>query len=211
MRKSLRALMVEDSAEDARRLERELRRGGFELASERVETAEGLREALQRKAWQLVLCDFSLPRFNGREALALTRASGLDLPFIYVSGTLGEEVAVEAMKAGAHDYVMKGNLKRLLPAVERELREAEARREQRRLVAEREQLMQQLQAALAEVQRLRGPVPICEECKSVRTESGQWQQLELFLEEHTEARFSRELCPRCAEGRQERWEDKLRE
>ncbi len=211
MNKSLRALMVEDSTEDARLLERELRRGGFELASERVASAADLQQALGRQGWQLVLCDFTMPRFNGREALELTRASGLDLPFIYVSGTLGEEVAVEAMRAGAHDYVMKGNLKRLLPAVERELREAEARREQRRLVAEREQLLQQLQAALAQVKRLRGPVPICEECKSVRTEGGRWQQLELFLEEHTEARFSRELCPRCVEGRQERWEDKLRE
>lgn len=131
MGNSIRTLFVEDSNDDAELLILELRRGGYDLAWERVETASDLRAALDRGGWELVLADFSLPSFSGLDALALIRERGLDVPFILISGSIGEDTAVAAMKAGAHDYIMKGNLARLVPAVTRELREAADRRERR--------------------------------------------------------------------------------
>jgi signal transduction histidine kinase len=128
----LQVLVIEDSADDARLLEAELRRSGYAPACCRVETRESLAAALDRQQWDLVVADYRLPRFDGLEALALVREKGLDLPFIIVSGYITEETAVAAMKAGAHDYLMKDKLARLGPAVERELREAEGRRQRRR-------------------------------------------------------------------------------
>jgi PAS domain S-box-containing protein len=127
MRQRLQVLIVDDSADDADLLVLELTRGGFDVVSQRVETGEALQQALTGD-WHVVLCDFSLPRFSGEAALRMVKASGLDVPFIYVSGTIGEEVAVGAMKAGADDYVMKDRLARLVPAVNREVRESDERR-----------------------------------------------------------------------------------
>jgi PAS domain S-box-containing protein len=127
----LRVLIVEDSQNDALLMEIELQRAGYDPVCERVETREAMSEALARQAWELVIADYVMPRFNGLEALALVKARGLDLPFIIVSGHITDDTAVAAMKAGAHDYVMKDNLARLGPAVERELREAEGRRARR--------------------------------------------------------------------------------
>src|SRR2546426_1120695 len=123
----LRVLMVEDSEDDALLLVRELQRGGYEPAFERVASAAAMEAALERHSWDLVIGDHSMPHFSGMAALALVRARGLDVPFICVSGTISEEMAVSAMKAGANDWVTKGHLKRLLPAIERELREAKGR------------------------------------------------------------------------------------
>src|SRR5437762_1669410 len=136
----LRLLIVEDSEDDARLLVREVRHGGFDPTWERVETAAALGDTLDRQAWDIVISDFTIPGFSGSEALALIRARDPDVPFIFVSGTIGEDIAVGAMKAGARDYIMKGNLRRLVPAIERELREAVLRREHRRMAA----LVQQL-------------------------------------------------------------------
>jgi signal transduction histidine kinase len=128
----LQVLILEDSADDAALLQIELERAGFAPACHRIETAEALSAALERQAWDLVIADYLLPRFDGLAALALVKAKGFDLPFIIVSGYITDETAVAAMKAGAHDYVMKDKLARLGPAVQRELREAESRRERRR-------------------------------------------------------------------------------
>jgi PAS domain S-box-containing protein len=127
----LRVLIVEDSENDALLLEIELQRAGYQTQCQRVETREALSEALTRQAWDVVIADYVMPRFNGLEALALERSKGLDLPFIVVSGHITDSTAVGAMKAGAHDYVMKDNLARLGSAVQRELREAEERRARR--------------------------------------------------------------------------------
>ena len=127
MGKPLRVLLVEDSADDAGLMLRELRRAGYDLTHERVDTAAALEAALDRHPWDLVIGDYSMPRFSGTAALAIVRRRGLDIPYICVSGTITEELAVAAMKAGANDYVTKGQLKRLLPAIERELRDAQAR------------------------------------------------------------------------------------
>ena len=128
---SLRVLIVEDSEDDTLLLTRELRRGNFDPVYERVDCPEAMSSALDSQTWDLVLADFSMPYFRGDVALAMLRERGLDIPFIFVSGTIGEEAAVAAMRVGANDYIIKGNLKRLIPAIERELNEAEARRKRR--------------------------------------------------------------------------------
>ncbi len=127
MTTALRVLIVEDSEEDTLLLVRELRRGGYEAAYQRVDSPSGVRATLERETWDLVISDYNIPGFGGLEALALVRDRGLDIPFIFVSGTISEDQAVAAMKAGASDYFAKGQLKRLLPAIERELREAKGR------------------------------------------------------------------------------------
>ena len=108
-----------------------LRKGGYDVTFERVETAEAMRAALVARPWNLVLADYNLPDFNAPDALKVLQQTGLDLPFIIVSGGIGEDIAVASMKAGAHDYLMKGNLNRLAPAVDRELRESANRASQR--------------------------------------------------------------------------------
>jgi two-component system sensor histidine kinase UhpB len=127
----LRLLMVEDSEDDALLLERELRRGGYEPVSQRVQTAEAMSAELKRQEWDIVISDYIMPKFNGLDAFKLVKNAGLDLPFIIISGKIGEETAVEAMKAGVHDYIMKDKLARLIPAVQRELKEAAVRRERK--------------------------------------------------------------------------------
>lgn len=127
--RELRVLLVEDSQDDADLLLRELRRGGRAVTWRRVDTAADMLAALEAEPWDIVLSDYSMPTFSAMGALEVLRESGSDLPVIIVSGTIGEETAVEALRAGAHDFIVKGRLARLIPAIERELKEAHARRE----------------------------------------------------------------------------------
>jgi phosphoserine phosphatase RsbU/P len=131
MGKPLHVLFVEDSEDDALLLIFELRRGDYSPVAKRVETVEALQQALEEETWDVVISDYVLPGFSGLEALRLVRKSGLDLPFIVVSGKIGEDTAVQAMKEGANDYLIKGNVSRLVPAIEREMQEAEVRRKRR--------------------------------------------------------------------------------
>ena len=124
---SLRLLLIEDSEDDAQLLVHELKRAGYDVRYERVDTEATLTAALTRQTWDLAIGDYSMPQFSGMAALRLIQERGLDLPFISVSGTITEEMAVAAMRAGAKDYVTKGHLQRLIPAIERELRESEGR------------------------------------------------------------------------------------
>ena len=128
MKRPIRVLIVEDSEFDARILVNTLRQGGYDPTFRRVETAESMRQALTEQPWEIVLSDYNLPSFSAPEALRVLQETGLDLPFVIISGGIGEDIAVAAMKAGAHDYLMKGNLARLTPAVDREMREAATRR-----------------------------------------------------------------------------------
>ncbi len=127
LRNELKILFVEDSEDDAILEIHQVQKGGYSVYYERVDNASDMAAALNEKKWDIVLSDYSMPHFNGLDALALLKNSGIDIPFIIISGIIGEEVAVEAMKAGANDYVMKSNLKRLVPAIERELKEAQNR------------------------------------------------------------------------------------
>ncbi|MGE5249935.1 MAG: HD domain-containing phosphohydrolase [Bacteroidota bacterium] len=135
MTELLRLLLVEDSDDDAQLILRAISRGGFELDSQRVETPAGLKGALQDRAWDIIICDYSLPQFTALDALEILRATGLDLPVVIISGTIGEESAVAALKSGAHDFLIKGNLARLVPAIRRELKDAAVRREHREAAA----------------------------------------------------------------------------
>ncbi len=135
----MRVLMVEDSADDAELTLDVLREGGFDVDCLRVETAEAMQDALAGGNWNVVLSDYHLPCFSGDAALSVLKASGLDIPFIIVSGCIGEEAAVGLLKVGAHDFVIKGSAARLVPAVQRGLLEAETRRQFQHAQADLEQ------------------------------------------------------------------------
>ncbi|HEY6255061.1 MAG TPA: response regulator [Xanthobacteraceae bacterium] len=137
MAQPLRVLMVEDDERDATLLLRELQRSHYQVTCERVDTPEAMSAALEKAPWDVVLADFTMPRFSAPAALSLVKEHALDLPFIIVSGTVGEEAAVTSLRAGAHDFLVKGSLARLVPAIERERREAGMR-------AERKKMRQQL-------------------------------------------------------------------
>jgi PAS domain S-box-containing protein len=149
MNMPLRVLMVEDSESDAIRIVRRLQQAGYDIVHERVKTDGEMGTALAKPDWDVVLADYTMPQFSASAAMDTLKASGLDLPFIIVSDIIGEEKAVAMMKAGAHDYVLKHDLARLVPAVERELKEAEGRREHRRA----EEALLNSEAALSSILR----------------------------------------------------------
>jgi two-component system, cell cycle sensor histidine kinase and response regulator CckA len=321
MKKSLRVLFVEDSEDDAVLVVEDLKRAGFDPAYERVDTAAALAAALNRKSWDIVISDYSMPSFSGTAAFELFQLSEQDIPFISVSGSaLGEKSAVAMMKAGVHDYITKDDRSRLAPAIERELKAAAARREQRREHAaaahlaavvessedaiisktldgmvvswnkaaefifgytalemigrpismlapsgraddlhdilrqirrgekvarfetvrvrkdgthidvsitvspikdckdeiigfstiarditdrrreetERLKLIEDLTEALAHAKTLRGLLPICASCKRIRDDHGYWEQVEVYIQKHSEAGFTHGICPECA-------------
>lgn len=131
MSKSVRVLFVEDDENDALLVVDELERGGLTPIWERVETMEAMRAALDRGKWEIIIADNSLPHFSGAAALALAQQVDPDLPYILISGHLREEESVQALRSGARDFISKRNMARLVPAIVRELREAEVRRERR--------------------------------------------------------------------------------
>ena len=319
MKALLRILFIEDSEEDTCLAIEDLRRAGFYPTYERVETPQALSEALT-KSWDVVISDYSMPSFRGNQAFEMFKRTGLDIPFISFSGTIGEKVAVSMMKAGVHDYVMKDDRNRLAPAIERELKSAAARREKqhaqvaaahlaaivessddaiisetldgmiltwnrgaettygykaaemigrpisilvpptrlnelrsilaqvkngekvrqietvrtrrdggevevsitvspikdangqiigvssiardigdrRREEAERLKLISDLTSALAHANTLRGLLPICSSCKRIRDDSGYWEQVEVYIQKHSNADFTHGICPECA-------------
>ena len=152
MSKTLRLLQIEDSEGDADMILRLLRQGGFEVSSHRVEDADGFRRALEDPAWDVIIADYYLPGFDAPGALRILQECGQDIPCIVVSGKMGEETAVEMMKSGAHDYLTKNNLTRLVPAVERELAEAARRRETRQAQEELRESEERLALAVEATQ-----------------------------------------------------------
>ena len=139
MKIPLRVLIVEDSEDDRELILLELRRGNYAPDYLCVDTPEAMQSALESGEWDIILSDYSMPKFNGLTALRMAKAKDYEIPFIIISGTIGEEIAVMAMKSGAQDYIMKGNLQRLVPAVERELKEYEIRKQRREALAELEE------------------------------------------------------------------------
>lgn len=128
-KQTLRLLMIEDSADDEELILQPLKESGFSVHCLRVETIESLRDALRKEHWDVIISDYNLPEFDANEVLTLLKSHDLDIPLIIVSGCIGEETAASLMKAGAHDFVMKGSTARLVPVVERSLLEAENRRQ----------------------------------------------------------------------------------
>ena len=145
----LKILIVEDSEDDTLLEIHQIKKGGYDIYFERVENALDMSNALEEKEWDIILSDYAMPHFNGLEALSLLKEKGIDLPFIIISGTIGEEVAVEAMRSGASDYIMKDNLRRLLPAIEREIQEAKNRAERKLLEVKKKQAEKSLQESEA--------------------------------------------------------------
>jgi PAS domain S-box-containing protein len=130
-KQTLRVLVVEDSKFDTLLMVRYLQNNGYLTVHQRVQSPPEMEKALAEQQWDVILCDYQLPSFGVLPALELLKSKGLDVPFIVVSGAIGEELAVDLMKSGAHDFIVKGRLSRLIPAIERELREAKGRRERK--------------------------------------------------------------------------------
>lgn len=149
----LRVLVVEDSDNDTQLLLSELRRGGYDVEYERVETRAAMQAALSHGIWDIILCDYTLPQFSAMDALRTLKESGHDLPFIVISGIVGEETAVTTLKAGAHDFILKGRLARLIPAIEREIQDARTRRLHREAEADRKDLIAKLESINADIER----------------------------------------------------------
>jgi signal transduction histidine kinase len=149
----LRVLLVEDSESDAALIVRHLNMAGYGVSQKRVETAGQMQAALEEPDWDIVIADYKLPGFDAPTALAILQQTSLDLPFVVVSGHIGEETAVALMKAGAYDYLMKNNLARLAPVVERELGEARMRRERRRGQEELRRSVEELARSNAELEQ----------------------------------------------------------
>ncbi len=131
MSKQIRVLIIEDSEDDTLMNVRELEKHGYEVRSRRVETASSMEAALDGEVWDVILSDYRMPAFSAPAALELMQEKGLSIPFIVISGTVGEDTAVEVMKAGAHDFFTKANMSRLVPAIEREMQDAEHRRKRK--------------------------------------------------------------------------------
>ncbi len=182
MSRHLNVLIIEDSEDDTLLTLRELRRGGYTLDYVRVDTPAALQAALEERTWDIAIADFSMPAFSGLEALKLLQQHKLDLPFIVVSGTIGEDVAVAVMKAGAHDYLLKSNLTRLVPAVEREVREAIERRK-------RHNAEQALQESEERFQKLCASAPLAifqTDARGQRTYNNPlWQNISGLAEEQS--------------------------
>lgn len=152
MSKQLRVLQIEDSESDAALIVRTLEKSGYDVQSKRVEDAGEMRASLAEQEWDIIIADYHLPGFDAPAALGTLRQTGLDIPFIVVSGAIGEDLAVNLMKSGAHDYVMKSNLSRLAPAVEREINEAQMRREREAAEQALRESQERLALALNETQ-----------------------------------------------------------
>jgi DNA-binding NtrC family response regulator len=195
----IRVLLIEDDPNDAELIARELRRGGMDTNIRRVENREDFLRALAEEMPDIILSDHGLPQFDGFSAMAIAKEKCGHVPFLFVTGLLGEEVIIETLTRGATDYVLKNHLSKLLPAVERALREAEERRKRREAEAERERLIVELQDALARVKTLSGLLPICSSCKKIRDDKGYWNRLETYLQEHSGAKLTHGICPDCAQ------------
>jgi DNA-binding NtrC family response regulator len=195
----IRLLLIEDDPNDALLISLELRRAGIEFEAQRVENRADFVGRLEADAPDIILSDHGLPQFDGFSALEIAKEKCPDVPFLFVTGSLGEELIIETLKRGATDYVLKHRLAKLVPAVTRALREADERRQRRTAEAERERLITELTAALAKVKTLSGLLPICSSCKNIRDDQGYWNRLEVYLQQHSEATLTHGICPDCAQ------------
>jgi CheY-like chemotaxis protein len=197
MEQKLRILHLEDNGNDAELIREDLADGGIDCDIVRVETREEFVAALERGGFDLILADYLLPLFDGLSALAIRQERCPDLPFVFVSGQIGEERAIESLKSGATDYVLKDRLSRLVPAVNRALAEQQERTRRKEAEEETKRLVQDLKKVLARVKTLSGMLPICSSCKRIRDDKGYWSQIESYISRHSDAEFSHGMCPDC--------------
>jgi len=192
--KPIKVLLVEDNPGDARLLEEDLREvPGQEFELTHVERLEEASERLREEEYDVVLLDLSLPDSSGLDTVKRTFNEAPTMPIVVLTGLDDESLGLSAVREGAQDYLVKGQTQgRLL------VRAIHYALERERLLEEREQLIQECQEALVTVKRLSGLLPICASCKRIRNDRGYWQQIEQYLNEHSEATFSHGLCPECA-------------
>jgi PAS domain S-box-containing protein len=201
----IRVLIVEDAEPDARLMVRELRRADYEPTWERVETPEAMRAALERQPWDVILSDYKMPHFSGPAALALLQEMDLDLPFIIVSGTIGEETAVDAMHAGAHDYLLKNNLARLGPSIAREMREAEVRCARRQAEADLQLLNRGLRVLSSVNQamlRATAEEALLQQVCDIAVHEGGYQMVWVGFAQNDPEKT---VCPVCSAGHDENY------
>lgn len=197
MNNKIRILLVEDNGADYELIRATLREGKLSFNLRRAENEVEFMHELQRFLPEVILCDHGFPSFDGFKALELARAHCPEVPFIFVTGALGEDVAIASFKNGATDYVMKNRLSQLPHAIERACREIEDREAHRQVERERDQLIKELKEALMLIKPLTGLLPVCALCKKIRDQQHGWQPMETYLQTHTDATLTHELCPEC--------------
>lgn len=194
--------MIEDVARDAELVDHELNRGGLACRFKHVDASEAFFRELKQHPPDVILSDHGLPSIDGFTMLRLVRDRFPDLPFIFVTGSIGEEMVIKAFENGATDCVLKHQLGGLVPAVRRALREAEGRRALRAVEAERDRLAAEVEALKAREARAGDAnrlLPICSSCKKIRDEQDEWQPLESHLHKHLGVVFSHGFCPDCVQ------------
>lgn len=195
----LRVLCIEDNSGHARLIQKALETAGY-VVEHAADGRAGL-DKLRTGAYDVVLLDYQTPSLNGLQVLTLMATHGPSPPAIMMTASGDERTAVEAMKQGARDYVVKdvdGGFLSLLPTViEQALAVHRLAEDKRRLEADRERLVLELQEALANIKTLRGLLPICAWCKKIRDDQGYWKQIEVYLSTHTEVQLTHGMCPEC--------------
>ncbi len=185
MKEEISVLMVEDSADDAVFVTDELEKGGLKIHQRRVDTARDMKDALTKEAWDIILCDYSIPGFGAIPALALLKEMKIDTPVIITSGVIGEDTAVAAMKAGAHDFIVKGNYARLVPAVRREIEEYTERKEKETEAAkQKHEAEKQRQLAFTMIMQNPQPLLIVDTKFHIKLANEAFLTLSGFTEEH---------------------------
>ncbi len=223
MKDNIHILILEDTASDAALMEDELQSAGLNFAAQIVSNREDYLMALDNFSPDIILSDYNLPQYDGVTALNDARLRLPDIPFILVTGAIGEDLAIDIFINGANDYVMKNRLQRLVPAVQRALAEAEeinARKEAeaelrkahdelemqvkertaelQREIEERKRTEESLREAMTKIKTLTGLLPICAACKKIRDDDGSWVRIEAYIKDNSYADFTHGLCPECS-------------
>jgi len=223
MTENIRILILEDVASDAALMEDELQSVGLNFVSHIVSNRKDYLAQLDSFSPDIILSDYNLPQYDGVKALNDVRARFPDVPFLLVTGAIGENLAIDIFRNGANDYVMKNRLQRLVPAVQRaleEAREIKARKEAEtalrkahdelemkvRLrtaqlqveIEERKKTEESLREAMSRIKTLSGLLPICAACKKIRDNDGVWVQIESYIQNNSDANFTHGVCPECA-------------
>lgn len=191
MKNTIHILMLEDTASDATLIEDELQSSGLDFVSRIVSNRKDYLTALDNFSPDIILSDYNLPQYDGVTALHAARLRLPDIPFILVTGAIGEDLAIDIFINGANDYVMKNRLQRLVPAVQRALAEAGE-------ITGRKEAEAALREAMTSIKTLSGLLPICASCKKIRDDYGTWVHIESYIKNNSDADFTHGICPECA-------------